>query len=71
MGFWEKHEAIDFLKSMNELHPKGSETRWRYVVYLLGTKYWNESRGDLGAYAKRLLQRRTFHLCGQAVQPCE
>jgi integrase len=35
MGFWEKHEAIDFLRCMNELHPKGSATRWRYVVYLL------------------------------------
>jgi integrase len=35
MSFWEKHEAVDFLKSMNELHPKESETRWRYLVYLL------------------------------------
>jgi integrase len=35
MGFWEKNEAIDFLRCMNEMHPKGSATRWRYVVYLL------------------------------------
>jgi integrase len=35
MGFWEKEEAIDFLRCMNEMHPKGSSTRWRYVVYLL------------------------------------
>jgi integrase len=35
MGFWEKNEAIDFLRCMNEKHPKGSPTRWRYVVYLL------------------------------------
>jgi integrase len=35
MGFWEKDEAIDFLGCMDELHPKGSATRWRYVVYLL------------------------------------
>lgn len=35
MGFWEKGEAIDFLRCMNDLHPKGSSTRWRYVVYLL------------------------------------
>lgn len=35
MGFWEKEEAIDFLHCMNELHPIGTPTRWRYVVYLL------------------------------------
>jgi integrase len=35
MRFWEKDEAIDFLGCMDELHPKGSATRWRYVVYLL------------------------------------
>jgi integrase len=34
MLFWNQEQAVSFLSHMNDLYPRGSKSRWIYVVYL-------------------------------------
>jgi integrase/recombinase XerD len=54
--FWEKAEAEDFFRAMNEKYPPDSEFRWRYAAYL--TKLNSSLRtGELLALKPETIRR--------------
>ena len=69
MKFWERSEAESFLDFANKRHPKGSDSRWVYVVYLLALstglragEIWGLKVCDLVEDGQTLFIRRQFSL---------
>jgi integrase len=68
MNFWAKEEALDFLKFISELYPKGSSHRWVYSVYLLALntalragEIWGLKPIDILPNDEVILIRRQFN----------
>lgn len=54
--FWELADAEDFLSFASSKYPRGSENRWKYVVYLLGINAGLRA-GEIWALKPRCLKR--------------
>ncbi len=72
--FWEKSEAISFLKFTDGRYPKGSNRRWVFVVYLtaLNTglragEIWGLNPSDISTDTNTIIIRRQFNLAQQAM----
>jgi integrase len=68
MQFWDKEEATSFLQKMNEKYPKGSQSRWVYLVYLLALntgmragEIWGLKVMDLSKDGKVIFVRRQLN----------
>jgi len=54
--FWEKEEALDFLRSMREKYPTGSERSWVYLVYMIALNTGLRAGEIWGLHKKDLIQ---------------
>ena len=68
MLFWNQEQAVSFLSHMNDLYPRGSKSRWLYVVYLtaLNTglragEIWGLQVHDISPEGTSLWIRRQFN----------
>jgi integrase len=74
--FWEKHEAIDFLKFANQKYPFGSSKRWIYVVYLFAIntaaragEIWGLKPGDIRQDGEVILIQRQLNRISNDFSP--
>lgn len=56
MQFWEREDAEDFLSFTGQRYPRGSQNRWKYVVYLVAINAAPRA-GEIWALRPRCLKR--------------
>ena len=76
MLYWEKAEAISFLRLMDTTYPKGFTDRWIYVVYLLALntglragEIWGLQPTDISEDGLKIFVRRQFNRVSKSYGP--
>lgn len=76
MFYWDRPEAISFLKSMDSNYAQGTSDRWIYVVYLLALntglragEIWGLQPTDISEDGLKIFVRRQFNRVSKSYGP--